>query len=191
MLAEPLRIESHLDGDKKGWMILRDRDSSYEIRAKASGPKYIAFFWRGRTTAHMLEDFAFKVAGSEKPVVVTALASTESVQLEGVRDGAELESRLKRSNLDQNDIKFMRFEFEAASPSEASESGIVIWSRVDLFGVPRGDDSAPDDMGIALPTKLIPKLIDNIALFITRTNRTPVNVRVARSSVTCLRQQIS
>ena len=117
---------------------------------------------------------------------VVASSSDARVELKGIAHIAELEERLDKTIRKRSDVKFLRFQ----TTNDLSQDHIIVWARVDLFDIPRTDDSAPDDMGVAVPLGIIAALREKIAAFIHLSNRSPVEIDTARCSLTMVSEML-
>jgi len=172
-----------------GWLIVREDDGPYELRAHAEPAEQIAILWRGRVNFTKLFDF-FSALVHGQPVTVEAQTSGELMTFERVVDRDDLTHRFEVRAIKQSDVMFLQCTVGGEDDSEAP----AVAARVDLESLDTEQnrvESAPDDIELTLPVPILNQGRGLVARFIHQTNRYWVSREAADGSLAMVSDLLS
>lgn len=160
--------------DRGHWINIFANESANYATLSAHQPDTIettplTLYWRGRTDATTIIDFFDQVATKNPTSLLAALIFTpfDKFRLDKLVNTQELKSKLP------TDISFLRLECRSrAQPRAPYEADFIVWARVDLEAITRGDP-APDNIGVWLDPARLTALHTQIATFIASTHIVP------------------
>jgi hypothetical protein len=105
--------------------------------ADRSSDRPFTIFWRARISLKQLNEFfgdTYPRSEGSVRVSATGFGPNDRIRLDGLRNSEELYERLPE------DIRFVRLECQTRpEPDTMLSLEYVVWSRVDLHAVPRGE----------------------------------------------------